>query len=97
MIARDGGQEPGVGLEGGGGVAVEEVVDHRPDLAAGGVADDADHAAGAVGEPAEVGDVVAGVDGVAELRELDAAGEVADGVLDRDDGVALEPLVGLQR
>ena len=60
------------------------------ELVAGGVADDRDEAAAAVGQPAEVGDVVAGVDGVAQLREPDAAREVADGVLDRDDGVELD-------
>src|SRR3954469_1374239 len=38
-----GGQQALVGLEGGGGVAVEEVLDHRTDRAAGGVAHDADH------------------------------------------------------
>ena len=48
-------------------VAGEERVDHRPELVAGRVADDGDEAAAAVGEPAEVGDVVAGVDGVAQL------------------------------
>ena len=57
-----------------------------------------DDAAAAVREPAEVGDVVAGVDGVAHLRQPDAAREVADRVLDRDDGVELDRgLVGLER
>ena len=49
-------------------VTGEEGVDHRPELVAGDVADDGDEAAAAVGQPAEVGDVVAGVDGVAQLR-----------------------------
>ncbi len=40
---------------------------------AGRVADDADEAGRAVGQPAEVGDVVAGVDGVAELLSVQAA------------------------
>ena len=40
-------------------------------------------------QPAEVAGVVAGVDGVAQLAELDATHEVVDGVLDRDDGVDL--------
>ena len=53
--------------EGAGVVAGEEGVDHRPELVAGRVADDGDEAAGAVRQPAEVGDVVAGVDGVAQL------------------------------
>ena len=45
-----------------------EGVDHRAQLVTGDVADDATpRRAAAVGEPAEVGDVVAGVDGVAEL------------------------------
>ena len=38
-----------------------------------------------------VDDVVAGVEVVAQLHDLHAAGVVADGVLDRDDGV---PLLG---
>ena len=55
MIGVDRRQERGVGLEGGRGVAGVELLDHRAELAAGRVADDADHAAAAVGEPAEVG------------------------------------------
>ena len=66
-------------------VAGDEGVDHGAQLVAGHVADDGDDAGGAVRQPGEVGDVVAGVDGVAELAQPDAAGEVADGVLDRDD------------
>ena len=62
---------------------------------AGGVADDGDEPDGAVREPGQVADVVAGVDGVAELGQLHPAGEVADRVLDRDDGV--EPLGRLER
>ena len=68
-------------------VAAEEVADHAGDLVAGRVADDRDDALGAVGQPAEGGDVVAGVEVVAHLHDLHAAGVVADGVLDRDDGV----------
>ena len=40
----------------------------------------------AVREPAQGGDVVAGVDRVAQLPASRPAGEVSDGVLDRDDG-----------
>src|SRR3954452_24540951 len=61
-----GGQQALIGPQGGAGVAVEEVLDHRSDLVPGGMADDADRAAGAVRHPAEVADVVAAVDGVAQ-------------------------------
>ncbi len=94
----DGRHRRGVGRQRGRGVAGQPRVDHGPQAGAGDVADDADHPDGAVGEPAEVGLVVAGVDGVAHLREPDAAGEVADRVLDGDDGLELDRgLVGLER
>ena len=51
-----------------------------------------------MGQPAQVGDVVTGVDGVAHLDQLHAAHVVADGVLDRDDRLPGDRLgVGLER
>ena len=54
-----------------------------------GVTDDRHEATGAVGQPPEVGVVVAGVDAVAQVDDPQTTREVTDGVLDGDHRVEL--------
>ena len=86
----DGRQQAPVGRQRGGVVTGEELVGHRAQLGAARVPGHGHEADGAVGQPAEVGRVVAGVErqpGV--THDPDPSGEVSDGVLDGDDGVPL--------
>src|SRR6476661_2085661 len=78
--------ELAVGRQGGRQVAAVHRVDHRAVVVTGDVPDDGDDPAPAVGQPAEVQHVVAGVErqpGVG--HDPHATEQVPDGVLDRDD------------
>src|SRR6478735_8992670 len=90
-------EERRVDAQGLGVIAADPGVDHRRQLVTRGVRDDRDQADAAVGEVAERGDVVAGVDRVAHLDELGGARKQAGGLLDRGDVVvATHCLVGVE-
>src|SRR6478736_6806335 len=93
----EGREERRVDAQGLGVVAADPGIDHRRQPVARGVRDDRDQAHAAVGEVAQGGDVVAGVDGVAHLHQLGRARQQAGGLLDRGDVVvAAHRLVGLE-